>query len=240
MTDHPHTRTRIDAVGDGIYRIHTPVTEIPGGFSFNQYLVVDDEALLFHTGLRALAGPILEAVRSVVPLERLRWLGVSHFEADECGALNHLLAAAPNAQPVCSQIRATISIGDVADRPPRPLEDGEVLTLGRKRVRWIDAPFVPHGWDCGYMFEETTGALLCGDLFTQPGPGEAAVVEGDILGPSEAFRAAMDYFSHAPGTHETIGRLADLQPRILACMHGSAWRGDGKKLLQELGESLGR
>ncbi|MFW5925798.1 MAG: MBL fold metallo-hydrolase [Myxococcota bacterium] len=240
MTEHPHTRTRIDAVGDGVYRIHTPVSEIPGGFSFNQYLVVDDEALLFHCGLRALADPILEAIGSVVPIERLRWIGVSHMESDECGGLNRLLAAAPNAQPVCGQTGAMISMNDFADRPPRPLEDGEVLTLGGKRLRWIDAPFVPHGWDCGYLFEETGSTLLCGDFFTQPGTGEAPVVEGDILGPSEAFRARMDYFSHAPHTAATIGRLAGLEPELLACMHGSAWRGDGKTLLTELGEALGR
>ena len=133
-----------------------------------------------------------------------------------------------------------VSVADLADRAPRVLAEGEGLSLGKKRVRWIDAPHVPHGWECGFLFEDTARTLLCGDLFTQPGSGPDAVTEADILGPSEAFRGAMDYYAHAPHTQERLERLASLEPRVLACMHGSAWRGDGGALLRELAAALER
>jgi glyoxylase-like metal-dependent hydrolase (beta-lactamase superfamily II) len=132
-----------------------------------------------------------------------------------------------------------VSINDIAVRPARPLSDGEVLELGEKRVRWLDAPHLPHGWDCGYLFEETTKTLLCGDLFTQPGTEHKAVTEGDILGPSEAMRAQMDYYAHSEATASLIDKLAGTKPRTLACMHGSAWTGDGSRLLLDLSRSLG-
>lgn len=234
----PKTGTRIDAVGDGIYRINTPVTELPGGFSFNQYLIVDDHPLLFHTGPRALASSVIEAIEKVLPIEELRWIGMGHVEADECGGINPLLAAAPSAELVCSRIGAMTSMNDLADRPPRPLADGETLSLGRRELTWIDAPHVPHGWDNGYLFERTTATLFCGDLFTQGGPGDEPLVESDILTPSEEFRRAMDYYAHAPATAATLERLAELSPRTLACMHGSAWHGDGAELLTALSASL--
>lgn len=226
-------------VGDQIFRVHTPVAEIPGGFSFNQYLVVDDgEALLFHTGPRAIAPRVIEAVNHVVGLERLRYIGFSHVEADECGGLNQLLAAAPNATPVCSAVGAMVQVNDLSDRPPRPMRDGDELELGRRRFRWIDAPHVPHGWDNGYLFEATTRSLLCGDLFTQGGMGEAPLADADVLDASEGFREALDYYAHAPHTVPTIERLAALEPDLLACMHGSAYRGDGAQLLARLAQSL--
>ncbi len=228
----------IDEVADGIFRIHTPVSEIPGGFSFNQYLVVDDEALLFHTGPRALAPRVIAGVRSVIDLAKLRYVGFSHVESDESGGLNAILAAAPNAVPVCSATGAMVQVNDLADRPPLPMADGQSITLGRKNLRWIDAPHVPHGWDNGFFYEQTSRTLLCGDLFTQPGTGERALTEGDILAPSEAFRQMMDYYAHAPSTSTVLERLAGLEPRTLACMHGSAFRGDGSKLLRALARSL--
>jgi flavorubredoxin len=230
--------TRVDEVAEGIYRISTPVTILPGGFTFNQYLVLDEQPLLFHSGPRGLFPLVSEAVAAVTPLEKLRYMGLSHFEADECGSLNEFLAAAPSAVPVCSQIAAMVSVDDVATRKARALADGEVLELGRHRVRWIDTPHVPHGWECGYLFEETTRTLLCGDLFTQGGAEHPPVTESDILGPSEAMRAGLDYFAHGTSTRPSLERLAALEPRTLACMHGSAWRGDGRGLLLALSDVL--
>ena len=239
MITNPASGTNVHEIADGIYRINTPVA-LPHGaaFNFNQYLLVDDQSFMFHTGPRALFPLVSEAIRAVMPLERLRYIGFSHTEADECGALNLLLAAAPNAEPLCSQIAALVSIGDLADRAPRALADGEQLVLGRHTLRWFDTPHVPHGWDAGLPMDLTTGTLFAGDLFTQGGRGEVALTEGDILGPSEAFRQPLDYFAHAPQTQATLQRLAQAAPTTLACMHGSAWRGDGAALLRELGDAL--
>ncbi len=232
--------TRIDEIADGIFRLCTPVppSAFPGGFTFNQYLVLDDEPLLFHTGHRRLFPAVATAVARVMPLERLRHVSFSHFEADECGALNQFLAAAPAAAPLCGRTGARVSIGDFADREPRPLADGEVVELGRHRVRWIDAPHLPHGWDCGCLMEEATGTLLCGDLFAEGGAEHPALTEGDILGPSEAFRASVDYYSHTRHARALIGKLAACGPTTLARMHGSAWRGDGAALLLALADRL--
>ncbi len=228
----------MDEIADGIYRISTPVTILPGGFSFNQYLVLDDQPLLFHSGPRGLFPLVSEAVAVVAPLASLRYVGLSHFEADECGALNEFLGAAPRSEPLCGRIAAMVSVDDFATRKAQALGDGEVLDLGRHQVRWIDTPHVPHGWECGYLFEERTSTLLCGDLFTQGGAEHEAVTESDILGPSEAMRAGLDYFAHGTGTRRSLERLAALAPKTLACMHGAAWRGDGKALLLALADSL--
>jgi flavorubredoxin len=239
MITNTQTGTNIQEIADGIYRINTPLS-LPGevGFSFNQYLIVDEAPMLFHTGMRRLFPQVSEAIRAVLPLERLRYIGLSHFEADECGALNEFLAAAPNAAPVCGQVAALVSVNDFADRPARALADGEELALGRHTVRWFDTPHVPHAWECGLMLDTTTRTFFCGDLFTQGGTGKQAVTEADILGPSEAFRQPMDYFAHAPHTHATLERFAREAPATLACMHGSAWRGDGARLLRELAAAL--
>jgi flavorubredoxin len=233
------SRTTIDEISDGIYRISTPI-ELDGGagFSFNQYLVVDDEPLIFHTGPRKLFPIVREAVETVIPASRLRHIAFSHFEADECGSLNEWLAAAPEAAPLCGGIAAMVSVNDVADRPARALADGETMTLGRHVVRWIDAPHLPHAWECGFLFDETSRTLFCGDLFTQPGADNPPTTDGDILGPSEAFRKEFDYFSHTKDADALIGKLADCSPTTLACMHGSAWRGDGAALLRALGKEL--
>jgi len=239
MITNAHAGTNVQEIADGIYRINTPIHLPDGqGFSFNQYLVLDDEPLLFHTGPRQLFAQVSEAIAAVMPIERLRYVGLSHFEADECGSLNALLARAPAALPLCGQIAAMVSIGDQADRPPRALADGEQLALGRHTLQWFDTPHVPHGWECGLLTESLTGTFFCGDLFTQPGHGEQALTEADILGPSEAFRQSMDYYAHAPHTAATLARLAQHGPRTLACMHGSAWRGDGGALLRHLAEAV--
>ncbi len=239
MITNSQSGTRVDEIAEGIYRINTPI-DFPDGtaFSFNQYLVVDDMPLLFHTGGRQLFPLVKQAIEAVMPIEGLRYVGFSHVESDECGSLNLLLAAAPEAVPVCGQVAAMVSINDLADRPARALADDEALPLGRHTLRWFDTPHVPHGWECGLMMDDATGTFFCGDLFTQPSHGDEALTAGDILEPSEAFRKAMDYFAHAPQTRSMIDRLAQRKPSTLACMHGSAWRGDGGRLLRDLGAAL--
>ena len=226
-------------VAEGIYRINTPVAiEGAGGFSFNQYLIVDDESLLFHTGPRRMFPLVREAVASVLPAEQLRYIAFSHVEADECGPLNEWLAVAPQSSPLCGAVAAMVSISDLADRPPRPLADAERLSLGKHAVQWLDAPHLPHAWECGFLMEERTSTLLCGDLFTQGGADLPPITESDILEPSEAFRHEMDYFSHTRNAGVLLAKLASTNPTTLACMHGSAWRGDGAKLLRALADSL--
>ena len=240
MITNSQSGTNVHEIADGIYRINTPVT-LPGGvghFSFNQYLVLDDAPMLFHAGLRQLFPVVREAVAALMPVENLAHVGFSHFEADECGALNSWLAAAPRAVPVCSQVAALVSVNDCADRAPRALSDGEELSLGRHRMRWFDTPHMPHGWDCGLIMDMSTRTFFCGDLITQGGAGEMALTESDIFGPSEAFRAPMDYYAHAPQTGTILERLAREAPTTLACMHGSAWRGDGAQLLRQLSAAL--
>jgi flavorubredoxin len=231
--------TNIQEIADGIYRINTPVAFEDGfEFSFNQYLIADDEPLLFHTGLRRMFALVREAVASVLPVNSLRYIGFSHVEADECGSLNDWLGAAPGAVPLCGQVAGMVSVNDLADRAPRILQDGEALELGRHRVRWFDTPHLPHGWESGLLSEEHTRTFFCGDLFTQGGSKLPALTEADILEPSEAFRAHMDYFSHTKFARDMLERLAATAPETLACMHGSAWRGDGARLLRALGERL--
>lgn len=231
--------TRIDAIGENLYRISTkaPPEAAPGGFTFNQYLLVDDAPLLFHTGLRHQFDAVVQAIGSVLPIERLRYIAFCHVEADECGALNELLGVSPLAEPLCSRIAAMTSIGDLASRPPRVLADGESLHLGRHRVTWIDAPHVPHGWENGFLFEEITRTLFCGDLFTQGGDDHDPLSD-DVLEASEQMRATMDYFAHGGNTRPVLERLAALEPRVLACMHGSAYSGDGGRMLRALADRL--
>jgi len=236
------SKTRIDEIADGIYRISTPVPpspDLPPGFSFNQFLIVDDRPLLFHTGMRALFPLVREAVATVIAPERLSFVGFSHHEADENGSLADWLAIAPNARPVCSRVAAMVGSAGVADRPVQALADGESLALGRRSVLWFDAPHVPHGWDCGFIGESTTKTLFCGDLFTQAGADHPPVTESEILGPSEGMRGMMDYFAHGPNTRPTLERLAAFEPRLLACMHGTSFRGDGAAHLRGLAAALG-
>ena len=183
---------------------------MPGGFTFNQFLVRAEQPLLFHTGLKGLFPSVSAAVATVVPVDQLRWVSFGHWEADESGALNDWLLAAPNAELAVGTIDTMLSGNDQAVRPPRSLADGEVLDLGGKRVRWIDTPHVPHGWDAGLLYEETTGTLLCGDLFTQT--GDTATTQGDIVGPAAGLEDMMNATSLTPRTAPTIRSLADLQP----------------------------
>jgi len=240
MVTNTRSGTQVDEVASGIYRISTPVPDFPGGFTFNQFLVVDDEPLLFHTGMRTLFPAVREAVARVIDPARLRWIGFSHIEADECGSLNDWLAVAPAAQPLFSQVGAMTS-ADIADRPPRVLADGEELVLGAsKRMRWLDAPHLPHNWECGYMFESSTKTLLCGDLFTHGGADLPPLTETEVLSPAEAMRLGMPAsVAIDVGARKILDKLASTEPRTLALMHGSSYRGDGAKLLRALADALG-
>jgi flavorubredoxin len=235
------TGTRIDEIADGIYRIATPVAPSvapPIGFSFNQYLLLDDEPLLFHTGLRRIFPQVRDAIARVMPLERLRWVSFSHFESDECGALNDFLAVAPRAAPLCNMLAKRVSVDDFADRPARALADGEAVALGRHTIRWFDTPHLPHAWECGFLMEETTGTLLCGDLFTDGGADHPPLTSDDMLEPSERFRLSLDYYSHTRDGRAMLERLAAQRPTTLGRMHGSAWQGDGAALLRALADRL--
>lgn len=225
--------TRVDEIADDIFRLSTL---IPGAnIMLDQFLVRADEPLLFHTGLRGTFPSVAEAVARVLPVESLRWLTFGHVEADECGAMNDFLAAAPDATVAHGAMAVMVQVNDLADRPPRSLGDGEVIDLGGRRVRNIDSPHVPHGWDAHVLFEEVTGTLFCGDLFTRFGES-APTVDDDIVGAaleSEAFGAPT---ALTPSTAPTIRAMAALQPRVLALMHGPAYTGDCGKALDELAD----
>jgi flavorubredoxin len=214
--------TRTDEIADRIYRISTYVPEaVPGGLTFNQFLVDADEPLLFHTGPRRMFPLVSQAIARIVPLARLRWIAFGHVESDECGAMNEFLAAAPRAEVAHGALGCMVSLDDLCDRPPRKLADGEVIDLGGKRVRHIDTPHVPHNWEARVLFEETTQTLFCGDLFTHVGDGPA-IMEGDIVEPALAAEELFLATALSPATGTTIRRLAALEPRTLAVMHGAS------------------
>jgi flavorubredoxin len=235
-------QTTVNEIADGIYRLSTFVPEIapPAGFVFNQFLVLGDEPLMFHTGLRKMFPLNLEAVSRIIPPEKLRWISYGHFEADECGAMNEWLATAPNATAAHGNTGSMVSLNDFADRAPRILNDGEVIDLGGgKRVRFIDTPHTPHGWDAGVMYEESTGTLLCGDLFTQLGDGPA-LTDKDVVGPAIQGENLFQYSALNPGMGKTIRSLAKLAPKTLALMHGPSFSGDGVAALHALADEYDR
>ena len=241
MITNEESHTRIDEITAGIHRISTPVPpdQMPGGFTFNQFLIVDEQPLLYHTGPKKMFPLIRQAIETVISIDSLRYVGFSHYEADECGSLNEFLGLAPEAEPLCSVTAKMVSVDDVSLRPARAMEDGETISLGQHRVRWLDTPHFPHGWECGHLFEEVTSTLFCGDLFTQGGDEHDPLTHEDILGTSEAMRASMDYYSATAHGRKLAQKLANTNPTVLACMHGASWEGDGAKLLLELGETLG-
>ncbi|HXG20816.1 MAG TPA: MBL fold metallo-hydrolase [Methylomirabilota bacterium] len=226
--------TVIDEITSGIYRVSTYIDQ--ADFTFNQYLIDADQPLLFHCGMRGLFPSVSAAVAKVAPLARLRWISFGHWEADESGAMNDWLAAAPEAQVAVGAIGCMLSVNDLAVRPPRALENDEVLDLGGKRVRYLATPHVPHCWDAGLLFEETTRTLFCGDLFTQIGKSPA-VSEADLIAPALAAEDAFKATSLTPDTAPTIRRLAALQPAMLALMHGPAYRGDCERALHALADA---
>ncbi|NGO14279.1 MBL fold metallo-hydrolase [Streptomyces sp. HC44] len=235
--------TRIDEIAEGIYRISTHFPEIapPAGFTFNQFLVAAEEPLIFHTGMRATFPAVSEAIGRVLPVERLRWVTFGHVEADECGAMNEFLAAAPHAEVAHNALGCAVTLNDLASRPPRPMNDGESLDIGgsqvRRIVRNINTPHVPHNWESRLLFEERTRTLFCGDLFTHIGNGPA--VTGDnlvelALESEETFRQ----ISCLTATTTALRSLADLRPTTLAVMHGSSFNGDCAGALKDLADAL--
>jgi flavorubredoxin len=234
--------TKVDEIAAGIFRLSTFVSEIapPAGFVFNQFLVLGDEPLMFHTGLRKMFTLNRDALARIIPSERLRWISYGHYEADECGAMNEWLAIAPNAKAAHGNTGCMVSLNDFADRAPRILSDGEVIDLGGgKRVRFIDTPHTPHGWDAGVLYEESTGTLMCGDLFTQLGDGPA-LTDKDVVGQAIAGEDLFRYSSLNPGMGATIRGLAKLAPRALALMHGPSFSGDGAAALNALADDYDR
>jgi flavorubredoxin len=234
--------THISEIADGIYRLSTFVPEIapPAGFTFNQFLILGDEPLMFHTGLRKMFPLNRAALARIIPPEKLRWIAFGHYEADECGSMNEWLAIAPNAQVAHGQTGCLVSLNDMADRTPRVLADGEIIELGRgKRVRYIDTPHTPHGWDAGVMIEESTGTLMCGDLFTQLGDGPA-LTQADVVSPAIAAEDLFKYSALNPDMGATIRGLAKLAPHTLALMHGPSFAGDGAAALRALADDYDR
>ena len=227
-------QTTTDEIADGIYRFSTFIPDVsPEGFTFNQFLIAADEPLLFHTGPRAMFPLVAEALATVIPVESLRWITFGHVEADECGSMNMWLTAAPHSQVAHGALGCDVSLNDLCDRPPRALEDGEVIDLGGKRVRQISTPHVPHGWEAQVLFEETTGTLLCGDLFSQVGAGPA-LTSDDIVEPAMTAEGMFHFTCLAPHTASTLRSLGDLAPTTLAVMHGSSFQGDGQQALYQL------
>jgi len=227
----------VTEIAPDCYRISTYIPE--ADLQFNQFLIKDDEPLLFHTGMRSLFPVVREAVATIIDPATIRWISFSHFEADECGSLNEWLQIAPAAEPVCSMVGALVSVNDFALRPAKEMNDGEVFNTGQHQFRFMQTPHVPHCWEAGLLFEETTGTLLCSDLFHQVGDVEP-LTESDVI--DRARKTLVDYqagplANYMPYTKNTEGilqKLAALNPRTLAPMHGSAYVGDGTKAIRDL------
>jgi len=231
-------QTSAHEIADRIYRISTFVPEAaPGGFTFNQFLIDADAPLLFHTGPRRMFPLVSQTIARIVPLERLRWIAFGHLESDECGAMNEFLAAAPQAEVAHGALGCMVSLDDLCDRPPRKLNDGEIIELGGKRVRHIDTPHVPHNWEARLLFEETTKTLFCGDLFTHLGNGPA-LTDSDIVGPALAAEEIFHATVLSPAVATTIRRLAKLEPETLALMHGSSTQTRSVECLASLADAF--
>jgi len=225
---------RIDEIAPDVFRISTLIPDVaPGGFSFNQFLVRDEQPFLFHTGMRGLHPLVAGAIDRIVPVETLRWISFGHVEADECGSMNDFLARAPHAEVVHGALACMVSLNDLADRPPVAMGD-EPLDTGSHRLRFIATPHVPHNWESGIWFDETTRTLLCGDLFTNTGD-TPALVEDDLV--RRAMEAEELFHSTAvsSGLRSTLEELATLEPTTLAVMHGASFHGDGATQLRALG-----
>jgi flavorubredoxin len=229
--------TRISEVGPDLHQLTTYMPEMD--FSFNQYLLTGEEPLLFHTGPRGVFPLVSAAVARVMPLEDLRWISFGHVESDECGSMNEWLAVAPQATVAQGMTGCMVSLNDLADRPPRPLQDGEVLDVGGHALRWIDTPHVPHGWEAGILYDETTKTLLCGDLFTRTGAYEPTSSD-DPIGPAIAGEDMFRSSSLAPSSGATIRRLAELEVDALALMHGPTFTGDCRGALEALAADYDR
>lgn len=230
-------QSNVTEIAPDVFRISTFHPDF--GIQFNQFLIRDDEPFLMHTGMRRMLDATRDGVAKVLDPSTVRWIGFSHHEADESGAVNEWLALAPRSQVACSFVGATVSLNDVASRPPRALADGDVVSTGTHRLRFLATPHVPHGWDAGLFFDESARVLLCSDLFFHPGDPEP-ITESDVVGRArDAIREGahgplandMPYTSY---TDATLQRLAALEPGTLAVMHGSSYRGDGKAAIRAL------
>ncbi len=234
--------SEITEITADVYRISTFIPEL--NIQFNQFLVKDEEPLLYHTGMRGLFPIIQKVVGKLMDPKSIRWIGFSHFEADECGALREWQKIAPDATPICSLVSKLVSVDDVvAERPARALEDGELLVTGKFRFRFLQTPHVPHAWDAGHLFEESSGTLLCSDLFHQDGDVEA-VTYSDIVGRFKETLVAYQkgpfahYLPYTTHTEQLLSRLAALKPRVIAPMHGSTYVGDGESAIHELAQAM--
>jgi flavorubredoxin len=228
--------TKVDEIADGIYRLSTLVPDAaPGGFQFNQFVVKADEPLLFHCGPRQMFPLVSEAASRVVPLDSFRWITFGHVESDECGSMNDWLAVAPQAEIAHGAIGCLVSVNDMADRPPRMLEDGEVIDLGGKRVRHIDTPHVPHNWEARLLYEETTNTLLAGDIGSQVGDGPP-LTDGDVVGAAQEAEDMFSASSLTPALGPTIRKLAELKPETMTIMHGSSYSGDCNATMNALAD----
>jgi flavorubredoxin len=228
---------KVTEIGPDTYRLSTFHPDF--GIQFNQILINDDQPFLMHTGFKGMFRTTLDGLKSVLDPAKLRWIGFSHFESDECGALNRWLGIAPKAQAVCSFVGVTVNVNDFADRPPRPLQDHEVLEIGRHHLRFLSTPHVPHAWDAGLFYDETERTLLCSDLFFQPGDPEPLIESGIVEAAREPIRRGLTSplgkdMPYTPYTDSTLQRLAALKPGTLATMHGSSYRGDGERAILEL------
>lgn len=232
--------TKITEIAHGVYRLSTFIPVVPpNGLCFNQFLILGEEPLLFHTGMRGLFPLVRDAVAQLMPPEKLRWISFGHYEADECGAMNEWLAIAPNAQIAHGMTGCMVSLNDMADRTPRILAHNEVIDLGAKRARYLDTPHVPHGWEAGLIYEEATGTLLCGDLFTQYGECNA-LTDADIVGAAIAGEDIAGFSALNPAMGATLRKLAELKPRTIALMHGPSFQGDGEAALRALADDYDR
>lgn len=232
---------RIDEIAPQVFRISTYVEQYD--LQFNQFLVVDDEPILYHTGMRALFPGVKTAMETVMDPAKLRWLFASHFEADECGAINEWLAVAPDARPAASMVAAQVSLNDMADRPAREMNDGETFSTGQFQWLFMHTPQVPHAWGASQLFETTRRMLLCADLFNHHGDPEP-VTEDDLIEPMRQLIVGFEqspfrgYFAYTPWTGGTLGRLAELEPELCPTMHGAAFRGDGASALRQMAQML--
>lgn len=228
---------KIDEIAPDLFRLSLYVPQV--NLQFNQFLVRDAQPLLYHTGLRRMFPLVRDAVARLIDPATLRWIGFSHFEADECGSLNDWLATAPQAEPACGRVGAVVNINDYADRKARILEKDEILETGKYRFRYLATPQVPHGWDAGLLFEETGRSLFCSDLFLQKGHVEPLTTESIV---DRARQTLLDYQAgplanavpYTPRTDPTLRALAALKPQRLVAMHGSTFTGDCEQALLEL------
>ena len=229
----------VDEIASGVWRlsISTPQLDFLGSFNYSCFLIEDEDPLLYHTGKRGFFPILREAIERVMPVSRIKYISFAHGEADECGAMNYFLEAAPQSVVVTNKLGRMIHLADRAIRMPRVLADGETLSLGRHTIKWYDTPHMPHCWESGMIGDLTTRTLFVGDLFTQIGPCPTPIVTHDFLPETETARRKMPYVSDPAGARPILERLAADKPEILAVMHGSSWRGDGQAMLHALADA---